>query len=108
MPDLSNVPAVLISSFAIAGIFTAKSSGVYSVLLATRSRDTHFADLALFLKKPEAARREVCRARAQSGYVSDTCSALQHLAVGDQIYAEGEENGETSGSATRLQIFFLY
>ena len=97
-----------ISLFDTAGMFTAKSSGVYSVLLATRSRDTHFADLALFLKKPEAARMEVCRARAQSGYVSDTCSTLQHLDVGDQIYAEGEENGETSGSATCLQIFFLY
>ena len=88
-------------------MFTAKSSGVYSFLVALRSRATQ-AHLGIYPKKPAATAVKICAAAAGVGYTPDTCSALQHLDVGDQIYVEGESNGDTSGTVTKLQIFFLY
>ena len=89
-------------------MFTAKSSGIHSCLLATGSKGTHLADLGLYLKKPAASAVRMCRAREVAGFVGHSCSALQRLDVGDQIYTEGETNGETFGDVTTLQILFLY
>ena len=55
-------------SLVISGIFTAKKTGVYSMLISTRS-GTQLAALDLLVKKPGQAEVRVCRPRANPSWV---------------------------------------
>ena len=90
------------------GIFTAKQTGVYSLMMSTRSTDPDRAFVKLNVKKPGQTEQPICRARGQIGTKNGICFVLYNLESGDMVFPKGAENDETYAKYTLLQIIFLY
>ena len=95
--------------FLVAGIFTPKQNGTYSLLLAARSQGSSTAVLELFVRKPNGDTHFICKTNSVRETEDSTCSTLYELQVGDEVYPRGGGGkmnmNKKFGS---FQAYFLY